>query len=825
MNRQQRRIISVLAVVCPMAYALSAAGQNLDISHLPEDPGARVYWSSAAGNRFAISAWRADMQSAENPDGIPRELLRAILHDIERAYDIFTMPEGGAVDGIATLGLKDHDGWKFNGRILLGIYDFGASNSARGWTTYDGRIRLNLRELRRDWPAGNGSILETVAHELFHNIQYAYSKTSPSWMREMTATWAGHYAVPASTSIVAHQFKFLNRTHHRLRFDRNCAGYFAGSGHPYGTSLFASFLAEHYGPQAVAGIVSAGGSSGFDAVFKSLGCRGVDDKFRAMFDRFAVGTVLLKDAPANCRVQKPAYLRVLATLAEQELKNPVVGVPPQFTDCSRRHTMHYADAFVSPETCFYDDSRGRLLSAGGFETLQTTAPAGLPPNSEMSVCVGDEDRALSVQGLFRYAEPGPWQVRKATYVGASNQRVLRIPKIEQTVGPVRVVFTRYASDMENNASSIVVRRTLAIATPPVLRELKVYQDRLVMHKVWEPQRSDDGLLTGHIARTVMQEKFEARDARVELIFSREVSVRPDRPMCRFNNADLNVAGGQGRTHVAMISAQLMRSAGAARELVVDAMATESKAGKLPLDQDPATPAIAVMPDWIGYERDGPGMKIGLGGVAQISYEKALRKTLSERGYDHDVELISDSQGRYAITGKRAGDASEGLGGPVRLELTLMEYPDEKIAAEALANQPRSRWPAAATIGRFPALMRNPKINVESMRTIPRAGAATNGAGGRLNMIGHRGRHEFTLYLEYLTSEELVKGHLVPLDQKPREGPDEMTEGEIQFYDRRRTILQPEQVQAKLDDLVERMSNEAAAIVRRLDEQMTLADGQ
>ncbi len=161
----------------------------------------------------------------------------------------------------------------------------------------------------------------TIAHELFHLIQYAYDTQEEDWLKESTARWAPGAIFPdidQNNYCISDEEKFIDRSALPLSFNfsREAAQRIeleASSGHPYGASVFFRFLAKQGNDQAaVRRIWEAAekpGPNALEAVARGVGGgAALDGKFRAVYDRFAIGCVMNDRAPADCQLADVAKL-------------------------------------------------------------------------------------------------------------------------------------------------------------------------------------------------------------------------------------------------------------------------------------------------------------------------------------------------------------------------------------------------------------------------------------------------------------------------------------------------------------------------------------
>ena len=99
--------------------------------------------------------------------------------------------------------------------------------------------------VHNDDPEGDflGALKVTVAHEFFHNIQFAYDIDEAGWMMEMCATWMEDEVF----DVVNDYFSYLQGDGGWQNFPHTSLAYFNGNDlHEYGDVIFAKYLSETY---------------------------------------------------------------------------------------------------------------------------------------------------------------------------------------------------------------------------------------------------------------------------------------------------------------------------------------------------------------------------------------------------------------------------------------------------------------------------------------------------------------------------------------------------------------------------------------------------
>jgi hypothetical protein len=605
--------------------------------------------------KFLLVVRRADVRSASNPSGtITREMVDATLVWLEQALEVFTGPAGESAGGIGKLAMRQPRSRRYREALLVGIYEFPDTHR-RGFTRYgDGRIRLNLRLYRRYWPDQKEQIASVAAHELFHTIQYAYCGEEGSFLKEATATWAMDYAVPQARVGLRREFRFIRYPWFSLHDERrDTAGdLITRYGRPYGSAVFFRFLASQYGPEAIPKVwtecANVAGANELAAISKVVGGGAVlDDPFRAACDRFVVGCLLHRHAPADCAVWGPAEAGWMAWALGRLAAS---GAAQRYQDLRQSWQGHYATAFRDPQTAAMkmDFSSPAQIDSGWIAGLGTrffllAPPAGLPAGVGLDVLVLGGERELSVQAAVKDGE-GRWRTVGGGYDTAAGCHRLRIEPFAPSDKAAVIAVTRY--DPGHDRKCFPLR--IAAAEPAVLTGLKLIQDgKRLLESKWSEQRNSAGRV---VARTV-DRRSDARlatggkAASIELVFSRPVEPVGGGALCELDGqaiAGLATSDG-GRTWRGEIPPDLIKPDTPSHKLAIKAQHRQGGSqAVLPLDGMGETIATIVPTDWVGYERDPGGMVLAVPGMG------------APRGYTAKVtSMIASNPMDVFINGKKA----------------------------------------------------------------------------------------------------------------------------------------------------------------------------
>ncbi len=298
--------------------------------------------------------------------------------------------------------------------------------------------------------AGQRLMKHTVPHELFHAIQHGYDPGEDAWLKEASAAWA-------ATEVFSDVLKCVVNERRLLRFPegsphvavRQAEGiYDVAQGRPYGASLFLRFLATHGGQGA--GLLrtlwdrcrATPGAHGLAAVSQALGDEAaLGPRFRAQYERYVVGCVLLEQAPADSRL--PDADRFAGGRAA------VKNVSDAFARYVSRQLREGARA--APLSGF------AALGGLGTRYWAMRMPTGLPPGSGIRVTVTAAELAAGVQALAHRGSG--WEVLRGTFDPKQGAHVVTVPRADGLVRPLVVAVTRYAESTA--VESIPVRIELA----------------------------------------------------------------------------------------------------------------------------------------------------------------------------------------------------------------------------------------------------------------------------------------------------------------------------------------------------------------------------
>lgn len=171
-----------LAAVCSAVLAYAAP------AWAARPPLAPTYPETLTTPRFQLH-YTGELTDPANPDRITQQVAGDVAAAAEGAYDQYVTGLGYSAP------LDDGDG-----KIDVWIYDLpdgvlgsaeqdAAGNTSSGWIAIDSEVART--------GAQRG---ETVAHELFHLIQFATWVPLDSWLLEGTAEWAGFRAANGAPS-------------------------------------------------------------------------------------------------------------------------------------------------------------------------------------------------------------------------------------------------------------------------------------------------------------------------------------------------------------------------------------------------------------------------------------------------------------------------------------------------------------------------------------------------------------------------------------------------------------------------------------------------
>ena len=331
---------------------------------------------------------------------------------------------------------------------------------------------------------------ETIAHELFHLIQFAYDPEEDGWLFETTANWAAAAVFPQNPNRIGHETNFVRHARYPLTFDEfSLPGTMKNSGgqigHPYGGSVLFRFLETTYvtTPEARSTLVrtlwencaAVPGPNSLQAIAKTLdGATFGDAPTRARYDRFAVGVALGNEIPADgiahgkelvkCRLPDMNLLNTNAQVSDLSVGwlDYCRGKPWETS------TPGYSAVFSDPPTLGPDvlapgrpgDNRPRgWLGVGGVRTFTLAPIPDCPAGHFLEIKVPGGANDLSVQGVARFGAAAPLQLFKSTFQ-APGMHVLSIPKFKDMSGQLRIVLTRYQGgvDARNYPMTLTLKR-------------------------------------------------------------------------------------------------------------------------------------------------------------------------------------------------------------------------------------------------------------------------------------------------------------------------------------------------------------------------------
>lgn len=371
-----------------------------------------------------------------------------------------------ALAGYEALGLRAPCLRSWRGRYVIGIVDFAASGDpARASGRYFPRprkIRLNLAMLRATgrypWDAGHRPMRGTVAHEIFHAIQYAYGAPAdaaggctdrgpgePSWFKEATANWAADAVVPGAGYCVRAEARNLLVPGPYHWFEGEDIFVNAARGRAYGASAFFRFWAAHEGAEVLRRVFEACEGpepNALEAIGRVMGDDGpLGPRFRAWFDRFRVGCLLRPDLPEGTELRDAEHLRRGTPRRRGPLR-------PALTSLTAAVAAHFGAGREPAEPLRHE------VRLAPLETryLAFLPPAGLAPEAALEVRVEPADPALGVQVLV--PGPGRYGVQRVAPGAGVSFAPARLPA-GRGVG---VILTRYEAGPGPPASFEVLLR-------------------------------------------------------------------------------------------------------------------------------------------------------------------------------------------------------------------------------------------------------------------------------------------------------------------------------------------------------------------------------
>lgn len=353
-------------------------------------------------------------------------------------------------------------------KVRVLVYTFAESDKWKAYaqnpgfaTSETGRMHLNMPfyvDRRRD--EANKC---TVAHELFHLIQFAYDTEEEAWLLESTARWVpghifpdidqaryclGSEAAYIKASMYPFSFDFVNYDDHPRRTQLR-----QKIGRPYGASCFFRFATSQANdPEIIRKTWEAAGrtrgGNALEAVARGLGGgAALDEKFRAVYDRFAVGVALHDKAPAECR---------LVDVGKLVARNGAKVRAPR-TDLSRAFLDHCTaqrdPANFAPFTPVFaaapdldalaravipgrvEGLKGWVAGRGGIRCFNLPKPSGTSAGAIMEIDMRAPQNDLSLQVAAVVA--GEVKIFKGAFGGGKH--TVRLPDLT-TLGPTMVVI-------------------------------------------------------------------------------------------------------------------------------------------------------------------------------------------------------------------------------------------------------------------------------------------------------------------------------------------------------------------------------------------------
>jgi hypothetical protein len=210
--------------------------------------GAPIAWSSTGGSRVKVW-WHTD-----RPEDEPKAI--AIRDEVEN----YIWDKLVGLMGPLHPPLSDWDKLNNGGDERYDIYliDMPSRPAANGVpfkplgyvSPYDGACEQTstYMAMNHETPVGP-NLFSTVAHELFHSIQFSYDMgpcAEYSWLMESTSTWAEHFTYPNVNSEHPYGTEFLPQN--RIK----SLDYFEyGLNYQYGAYLFFFFIGQEYSKPGV----------------------------------------------------------------------------------------------------------------------------------------------------------------------------------------------------------------------------------------------------------------------------------------------------------------------------------------------------------------------------------------------------------------------------------------------------------------------------------------------------------------------------------------------------------------------------------------------
>ncbi|MGN0064419.1 MAG: MXAN_6640 family putative metalloprotease [Nocardioides sp.] len=146
-----------------------------------------------------------------------------------------------------------------------GLYGYCAPERRRAGRTATGYCVIDNDFGSADYPSGTptSNLRVTVAHELFHTVQFAYDVREDRWLMEASATWAEERVADAVDDNRQY-LPYGQLRHSALPLD-------LGDTHAYGNWIFFEHLAGRFGDAVVRSVWEQAGSLKKDGRRQSLG--------------------------------------------------------------------------------------------------------------------------------------------------------------------------------------------------------------------------------------------------------------------------------------------------------------------------------------------------------------------------------------------------------------------------------------------------------------------------------------------------------------------------------------------------------------------------
>ncbi|MFH1923375.1 MAG: hypothetical protein ABIP48_26220 [Planctomycetota bacterium] len=483
------------------------------------------------------------------------------------------------------------------GKIIVRLYNAPDSDSG-GLLGPDGVLELNVTTIQRPCefsPDGSVTILQGVtAHELFHAVQNAYDPRENVWFKEATAVWAESVVYPNLQTYLRHEPAFLDHMNMSLQWE---AGSISG-GHPYGASLFLRFLVAQSGRPGL-DVVKAiwkkcaerDGPNALEAISQFLGgTKALDNEFRSLYDRFAVGCALHSEAPTGCLLPEVEQLKA-------DDGSPKTAKTSEWVDWS--WTDHLENTYRSPETsiCSIDIEN---LHGCGTVFARIKPPAGLPASVPLDIAIKAAQNELSVQALVDGG--AGWRVLQADYSGTGRHE-LRVDGFGNARKGVILIVTRYSEDPSVKDYEL----RMAAADPPVLLKVGFLQGGTeVIMQEWNQPRGGKRTCTGYT-----REIDPTIPVELTLLFSHRIRGVDNKPILTVDGQPLMLQRARGAELYRAFIPQKTLSQSAEPHVLAIRGGAEIPGTKayLPLDENPGTVVRVGSTGGEEYERSNSGMRI------------------------------------------------------------------------------------------------------------------------------------------------------------------------------------------------------------------------